>query len=938
MKISAVYIAKNEENNIARSLESVKNSVDELILVDTGSTDATMDIFRRYGGQVYQQAWQDDFSAPRNLAISKATGDWLILLDADEYFSEETADNLRKIIEENQQYSSLFVKIVNIEKKDKTVLDEAYNLRIVKNIPGIYYRGRIHENIVFDKCPYDTYIKGARIADNLLKIYHTGYSSEINIEKGKRNIKILLEELENGRPVEDIYIHLADSYMGIDEEKSLYYAQKDVDLGRRDIIYGSRSYRKLIKYSAEHDKPQERLKLLKKAVNEYPELPEFHAEYGEALLQCYQYSEAVREFQLTKEIAANYNGIEFSKFDNDMLKILTKRQKFAEEMMNKVKSIKISACLICKNEEKNIEAWLDNVENFADEIIIVDTGSTDSTLDILKSRQVNYYEIVWKNDFSYARNYALEKATGDWIVFTDTDEFFVNPENVRGFLAQIESKDIQKEIQVIMLPIANIDKTEYHRFQAMRIMRNISDLRYKNKIHENLYLKSGDTLQVYSADERLLINHTGYQAVNQLKKLQRDLVLLQEEIAEEGLQEKHYRYLADCYYGLEDYVQALKYSILAIDSTMQAIGSHSDMYWIAIHCFDKLAYSVEEQLAFMNLAIAQYPQLGDFYALKGLFILREKAFPDKTEAVELLLNSIDKARKHANNHTENEIKEASHYLEIYEKVLCGLGLTMPAESAREYYLEVLKLNRWNDEALIGLAEGYDEDNYDDIFTYLNENYSDYNEKKLLGKLYNNNGLIDISLRLLGNNTIVQYENMIRGNLASVMNMELKEAVADLQKLFVCLLKIEPKFRDYTYNSQLELLPKSLKIIVNKFHSENAYINDEELSDYISMLSAVIRFVPDCLERYIEIATQISMDNVLILAGKLVEYERFGEALSLYGMIPADSPYADEMFWGKTGICFYRMREYSIASECFSKADINDNEIKSYIKWCQEVNE
>ena len=80
MKISAVYIAKNEENNIARSLESVKFSVDELILVDTGSTDATMDIFRRYGGQVYQQAWQDDFSAPRNLAISKATGDWLILL------------------------------------------------------------------------------------------------------------------------------------------------------------------------------------------------------------------------------------------------------------------------------------------------------------------------------------------------------------------------------------------------------------------------------------------------------------------------------------------------------------------------------------------------------------------------------------------------------------------------------------------------------------------------------------------------------------------------------------------------------------------------------------------------------------------------------------------------------------------------------------------
>jgi glycosyltransferase involved in cell wall biosynthesis len=932
MKISAVYIAKNEESNIARSLESVKNSVDELILVDTGSTDATMDIFRSYGGQVYQQAWQDDFSAPRNLAISKATGDWLILLDADEYFSEETANNLRKIIAENQQYSGLLVKIVNIERKDKTVLDEFYNLRIVKNIPGIYYRGRIHENIVFEKCLSDTDIKRARIADNLLKIYHTGYSSEINIEKGKRNIKILLEELKNGRPVEEVYIHLADAYREIDEEKSLYYAQMDIDLGRRNITYGSRSYRKLIEYSAKHDKSQERLELLKKAVAEYPELPEFHAEYGEALLQCYQYSEAVKEFQLTKEIAVNYNGIEFSKFDINMLKILTKRQKFAEEMMNKVKKIKISACLICKNEEKNIEAWLDNVENFADEIIIVDTGSTDSTLDILKARQIKYYELVWKNDFSYARNYALEKATGDWIVFTDADELFVNPENIRGFLT-----DVKKVIQVVMLPIANLDKTEYHRFQAMRIMRNIRELRYKNKIHETLFLTTGEPLEVYSADERLLINHTGYQAVNQLEKLQRNLELLQDEIAEEGLQEKHYRYLADCYYGLEDYVQALKYSILAIDSTMQAIGSHSDMYWIAIHCFNKLEYSIEEQSAFMDLAINQYPQLGDFYALKGLFILREKAFPDKTEAVELLLNSIDKARKHANNHTENEIKEASHYLEIYEKVLCGLGLIMPVENAREYYLEVLKLNKWNDEALIGLAESYDKENYEELFIYLNENYSDDNEKKLLGKLYNNNGLIDIALKLLGNNTIIQYENMIRGNLASVMNMELKETVADLQKLFASLLKIEPKFRDYTYNSQLELLPKSLKTIINKFHSENGYINDEELSDYLSMLSAVIRLVPDCLERYVEIASQISVDNVLILAGKLVEYERFGEALSLYDMIPADSPYADEIFWGKTGICFYRMGEYAIASECFLKANTNDNEIRSYIKWCQEVN-
>ena len=94
MKISAVYIAKNEANNIARSLDSIKEAVDELILVDTGSTDETVNIFKSYVGNVFYQEWQDDFSAPRNLALSKTTGDWIIVLDADESFSQDTRQNI----------------------------------------------------------------------------------------------------------------------------------------------------------------------------------------------------------------------------------------------------------------------------------------------------------------------------------------------------------------------------------------------------------------------------------------------------------------------------------------------------------------------------------------------------------------------------------------------------------------------------------------------------------------------------------------------------------------------------------------------------------------------------------------------------------------------------------------------------------------------------
>ena len=117
MRISAVYIAKNEAKNITRSLDSIKESVDELILVDTGSTDETVEIFKSYGGQVFFQQWQDDFSAPRNLALSKATGDWIVLLDADESFFEETKQNLRTILENvSSETQGLLVRMINYDK------------------------------------------------------------------------------------------------------------------------------------------------------------------------------------------------------------------------------------------------------------------------------------------------------------------------------------------------------------------------------------------------------------------------------------------------------------------------------------------------------------------------------------------------------------------------------------------------------------------------------------------------------------------------------------------------------------------------------------------------------------------------------------------------------------------------------------------------------
>ena len=95
--ISLCMIVKNEEKVLARWLDSVADLVDEIIIVDTGSSDATKEIAARYTDQVYDFAWQDDFAAARNFSFSKATKDYIYVPDADEVLDEENREDFRQL-------------------------------------------------------------------------------------------------------------------------------------------------------------------------------------------------------------------------------------------------------------------------------------------------------------------------------------------------------------------------------------------------------------------------------------------------------------------------------------------------------------------------------------------------------------------------------------------------------------------------------------------------------------------------------------------------------------------------------------------------------------------------------------------------------------------------------------------------------------------------
>ena len=220
IRISACYITKNEEHTLARSLTSLKGQVDELIVVDTGSTDNTVAVAKEYGAQVYHYEWTHDFAAARNAALDKATGDWVIFLDADEYFALESAAKLRQTIA-SAKGDAITVTIVDIEEDTKREFSRSVVLRLWQNKPTRRYVGKIHEHVRENGAE----LNRIECFPELL-LYHTGYSEKYMKIKAERNLRLLMSEIDAGRATPLFDRYLAECcYVLEDYELAYHYAK-----------------------------------------------------------------------------------------------------------------------------------------------------------------------------------------------------------------------------------------------------------------------------------------------------------------------------------------------------------------------------------------------------------------------------------------------------------------------------------------------------------------------------------------------------------------------------------------------------------------------------------------------------------------------------------------------------------------------------------------
>lgn len=214
MSVSVALIVKNEESTLSRCLDSLQGAVDEIIVTDTGSEDATKEVARRYTDKIFDFTWCRDFAAARQFAFDRATGDWVVWVDADDVVLQ--AENIKLLV------AGAPAEVVGFDwryvcERDQwgNSLCETWRTRCVRNWGNFRWVGRIHEDLV-PKEPC-TIVRSPEV---IIEHHFEVHKVTVNAH---RNLDILEEECAvGGDSPPRVLFYLARQYAGVgDVNKAL---------------------------------------------------------------------------------------------------------------------------------------------------------------------------------------------------------------------------------------------------------------------------------------------------------------------------------------------------------------------------------------------------------------------------------------------------------------------------------------------------------------------------------------------------------------------------------------------------------------------------------------------------------------------------------------------------------------------------------------------
>ncbi|QTL96749.1 glycosyltransferase [Iocasia frigidifontis] len=348
----------------------------------------------------------------------------------------------------------------------------------------------------------------------------------------------------------------------------------------------------------------------------------------------------------------------------------------------------LSICMIVRDEEDYLPDCLDSIAELADELIVVDTGSTDQTLNIAESYGARIFQIDWEHNFAVARNYSLARASGDWIFVLDADERLPLKfhSRVRGLLKKALENNIAGWLVQIKNYYGSVKSGDYVLDSACRIFRNQVEYRYSSPLHEEMsqVIQENDPEAVILKTD-IYLEHLGYldQLVSGKRKSRRNTLIL-----EKALKKAPCDPFLIYAYGTElfqqnNYQGALQY-YKKITANLAELSFGADLLYKTVTAL----LQQEEYIKGMNLLKKGLKLFPDFQALwfvKGEYHLRCNEFKKAIAAYHSCLQLNN------NNNKFLEINGLSSF-RTYHALARVYEMMGEDSKAIDYYLQALREN------------------------------------------------------------------------------------------------------------------------------------------------------------------------------------------------------------------------------------------------------
>ncbi|WP_271811953.1 glycosyltransferase [Clostridium beijerinckii] len=613
--------------------------------------------------------------------------------------------------------------------------------------------------------------------------------------------------------------------------------------------------------------------------------------------------------------------------------------------------MKISACMIAKNEEKNIKRCIESYKSIVNEIIVVDTGSTDKTIEIAEKLGAKIYSYEWNNDFAAAKNYALDISNGDWIIFLDADEYFERGKELN--LSKVIRKfDNRKDIDGLIVKLYNIDNNETNIIDSMivvRIFRNYKNIRFRGNIHEAI-MKDGEDIQCMFIDENdIKIFHTGYSSNVVEAKIERNLEVLEANVNKGNIRPLDYIYLCDCYMSLHKYDLVIKYSREYLNLNNHVAGYNSKPYQLLINALNQIGCTANELKYEINNALKKFPYHPEFYRMLAAVYNTEKKY-------QLALETYLKVLKLQDEYTDLEINNVpSVMFDVYYNIGLLYEYKNDYLNALEYYYKSLKSNKYNEIAFNMLIKLLKNEKIQDIVGLLNTIYDNSEEDTRF--------IMKVLMKIKHGELLLHYYNIwsktYKNEDVSMMYMLFSNHYYEKSfNMFYNVLLIE-KSEEYIIlaivsailSNKPDLIQKIINIaddiyinIINSYlGKEGVLLKQDNLLPYTKILQQIVLISNDeeVLNKYLNGMHEVESEQMIFeIVELLKDNGLYHYAINILSNILVHENKFEAKAYYEIGGCYYKLMDYKNAVICFEKAfklGYSIELIICYFNWIRHIN-